>query len=191
MKRKKRRKRRLPRTSSLRDARHQGACAKVTGTRHRHACQAPAASKFSRPSRQLWRRPPSVCVIADNWNDYNGSVTSHRHPGAQFLQGFRLPKDFVPTSFVIQHVPPCSIWRHVGCTCGGQCRQGSGSVRLCWCCLWVNSAWISLTVDFVPSSPVKQYVPRTSRGGVFAVGSVFGWMPRGSRCSAACRSHFT
>ena len=56
-KRKRRRKRRLPRTSSLRGAR-----LLMFTARHRHARQAPAASKFSRPLRQLCRRLPSLCA---------------------------------------------------------------------------------------------------------------------------------
>ena len=45
----------------------------------------------------------------------------------------------------------------------------------------VNSAWIPLPADFVP---MKQQVLRISHGGVFAVGTVLVWMPRGSGPSA-------
>ena len=44
-------------------------------------------------------------VAADNWNDYTGGITSDRHPKVQFLQGLRMPVDFVPTSPVMQYVP--------------------------------------------------------------------------------------
>ena len=50
--------------------------------------------------------PVSVCVIAENWNDYTGGVTSDRCPEELFLQGLGMPVDFVPSSPVIQHVSP-------------------------------------------------------------------------------------
>ena len=57
-----------------------------------------------------------VCVIADNWNDCAGGVISDRHPDEQ--------------CFMKQYVLRCSMWRQLGCHCGGPCRQGSGSVRI-------------------------------------------------------------
>ena len=66
---------------------------------------------------------------------------------------------FVPTSPVKQYVPRCAVWRQLGCHCGGQCRQGSGSVQL--------------MLPFSASSAVSSQQVLSSR-----------WMPRGSLCSA-------
>ena len=108
-----------------------GAYAKATGS-HCSSCSSCACGKqVLQPfAAGLEATPVSVFVVAVNWNDYLGGITSDRHPDQQFLQGLRLPMDLVPTSPVIQYVPRCSMWRQFGCPLGGQCRQGSGPVWL-------------------------------------------------------------
>ena len=49
-----------------------------------------------------------MCVIAENWNDCAGGVTSDKHPEEQFLQDPRMPVDFVPSTLVKQYVPRIS-----------------------------------------------------------------------------------
>ena len=88
-----------------------------------------------------------VCVFADTWNDYTGGVTSDKHRGEKFWQSLRLPTGFVPTSPVIQYVPPCSMWRHLEITEMVSAVKDQGQ---CGSCL------------------------RSLLGGVFAVGTVFG-----------------
>ena len=74
-----------------------------------HARLKPAASKFSRPSRQLWTRLPSPCsVTAEFWNDFTVGVLSDRHPEEQFLHGHGMPVDLMPISPVEQYAPRIS-----------------------------------------------------------------------------------
>ena len=86
----------------------QGAYAKVTGFHcASSSCSSVAWSKqvLQAFAAGLEAISASVCVIAENWNDFSGGVMSDRHPGVQFFQVLRLLVVFVPTSHVKQYFP--------------------------------------------------------------------------------------
>ena len=156
----KRRKRRLPRTSSLRGTRLQRAHAKVSGFHcGTSSCSGVCGKHVLRGlATALEATPVFVFVFADYWNDHTGGVTV----------------DFVPSSLVIQYVLRSSMWRQFGCHRGGQCRQGSRPFGSCLTFSTTQAVFVSLLVltaggvawislgDLVPTSHVKQYVLRSS-----------------------------
>ena len=145
--------------------------------RHRHARQGPPGSKFSRPSEATH---VSVCIISVNWNDYTGGVSSDRHPEEQYFQGLRMPVDFVPTSLVKHYVPRISggdywcVTEVVSSVSVKVSTDRAGRSLLprrwhcSWCCLRVDSAWISLCAQQITSC-----TPSTGTFGCY--GCDVGW----------------
>ena len=137
--------------------------------------QAPVVSKLSRPSGG------SEGDSCHCWNDYNGDVTSDK-------QGLRMPVDFVPTTLVKQYFPRSSVWRHLVCHSGGQCRQGSGSVRLVLGVLCFLSGVSQLVlnsggfrVDLSARGSLAHFTRETVRS------SHFSWRLSGCHCGFQCR----
>ena len=153
-----RKRKKLPRTSSLRGTRLQGAYAKVTGSHcASSSCPSGVSCKPDLPGLRGsvggdTRLRVRYCRVLERPRPH-WWLHVRQAPGVQSFQGLGLPVDFVPTSLVNQHVLRCSVWRHLGCHRGGQCRQGSGSVQFL------------LGVLCLP-------------GGGFSVGADVGWIPR-------------
>ena len=127
--------------------------------------------------------PVSMCVIAENWNDHTGGVTSDRHPEVLCLQGIRMPVEFVPSSPVKQYVPRISSWLHLGCHCGGQCCHESGSSRILPDVLCDPGGVISVGADF-GCSPELHAVSLARM--VVMVGMVAGLRESSSSTSCTC-----
>ena len=165
-KRKKRRKK-LPRSSSLRGSRLPRAYAKISVSINAFSsCSSGACGKqvLQAFAAALEATPVSVCVAAEFWNDFTGGVLSDRHPEEQFFQDFKMPVDFVPSP-VFQYVPRFS---------GG-----------------VNSG-VSEVVSAVKNQDLcGSCSPFCYPSGGIAAGADFGWTPRGSHRSVDLMNHFT
>ena len=113
--RSRKRRKRLPGTSSFQDTRLQGAYAKVTGSYHATSSCSPGTcgkQVLQALVAALVATSVSVCVLPEYWNDFTAGYTSDRHPGEQSFLGLRLLVDFVLFSPVKQYVPRSS-WSYM------------------------------------------------------------------------------